>query len=143
MEEIFLETYSGETTAELLAMKNTHRIDSLVLAFEQAIQDKDTADVSEAENYVLAIEAMEREVNNGGWAQFFDNTENEFNEVLAKALADINCPKTAELFNDALAAKDSGDDLDEFDDRYYSLGEPIADRLFEYIERNSAGFNLN
>lgn len=143
MDKEFLDNYSGQTTAELLALKDRYRVDSLVLAFEQAIQDKPEADISMPERYVLAIEAMEREVNNGGWEQFFDNTQNEFSDVLTNALKEIGCPETARLSSDALAASQREDELDDFDDRYYGLTEPIADRLFEYIELNSSDFKLN
>jgi hypothetical protein len=67
----FFKSYSGETTEQLLGLVNEYRIDSLVLAFEQAIQLKAVrAPISRQERYVLAIEALEREVNNGGYSQF-------------------------------------------------------------------------
>jgi len=39
---IWLDGYSGETTEQLLALERTHRIDSLILAFEQALGQKET-----------------------------------------------------------------------------------------------------
>lgn len=149
----FLESYSGQSTEELLALEGTYRTDSLVLAFEQAIQAKPRP--SQEEQYVLAIEALEREVNNGGYSQFFMNSSNEFASVIEDALRAINCPKTADITRDALEALETEGDLsaeavsdavqeddelaaalDEFDQRYFANDEPIADRLFAWIRAN-------
>jgi len=70
--------YAGQTTAELLALEGAYRIDSLVVAFETAIQQKlyreDAPEGSNEECIVLAVEVLEREVNNGGFDQFFRNS---------------------------------------------------------------------
>jgi hypothetical protein len=102
MEKPFLNNYGGQTAAELIALEADYRIDSLVLAVEQAIQNKPGAELSRSERFVLAIEAMEREVNNGGWDQFFWNTENEYNDILIEALDAIGCPETAAIAQEAL-----------------------------------------
>jgi len=143
MEKQFLGSYGGQTTDQLIGLKEKYRIDSLILAFEEAIQRKREDDLSDPERYVLAIEAMEREVNNGGWEQFFDNTENEFDATLPKALDAIGCHKTAQLSREALEASRQAKDLEDFDRRYYAESEPIADKLFEYIETNADSVRLN
>jgi hypothetical protein len=150
----FLASYSGQTTAELLALEGKYRIDSLVLAFEQAIQVKGAH--SREESYVLAVEALEREVNNGGFSQFFLNSSGEFAAIIEEALRAIDCPKTADIARDAItalavagelkadvvaAAISQGDGVIEqglakCDGRYFSNGEPIADRLFAWIKTN-------
>ena len=63
----FLDAYGGQTTDELIALESEYRIDSLVLAFEAALDAK--AEHSKQERVVLAVEAVEREVNNGGFTQ--------------------------------------------------------------------------
>ena len=66
--ERFLEAYGGQTTEQLLEMEDEYRIDSLVLAFEGAILGREPeAPITLQERYVLAVEALEREVNNGGY----------------------------------------------------------------------------
>jgi hypothetical protein len=139
----FLEAYSGESPAQLIALEATHRIDSLVLAFEQGIGMRpnatDLSSLTTTERAVLAIEALEREVNNGGYGQFFSNTDDEFNPHIVDALEQIGCPLTAQITRDALDAKQLPADaqlqaLHECDKRYDNSGEPIADRLFTYIK---------
>ena len=94
----WFDAYDGETTEELLALENEYRIDSLVLAFEEAIQRKVAfGPISKEERYVLAIEGLEREVNNGGYSQFFLNSSREFVDVIEVALLAIGCPKTAAI----------------------------------------------
>jgi hypothetical protein len=155
----FLDRYGGQTTEELIALATEFRVDSLVLAFEGAIQDKSAEHpLSQEEGYVLAIEALEREVNNGGYSQFFLNSSNAFAGTVVEALHAIGCSKTARITENAIAAlRLEGElapdrleevilsedetvlrELGECDKRYYDNDEPIADRLFEWIERNRA-----
>lgn len=152
----FLKSYDGQTTEELLALEGQYRIDSLVLAFEQAIERKPHP--STEESYVLAVEALEREVNNGGFSQFFQNSSGEFAAIIERSLRAINCPKTADIARDALEALEVDGELSaesvsdavsegkehvaeqlaECDDRYFANDEPIADRLFAWIKANKA-----
>jgi hypothetical protein len=139
MSDAFLEGYGGQSTDELLGLAGKYRVDSLVLAFEQALQQK--AGTSREESYVLAVEAMEREVNNGGYRQFFGNTP-EHAGTLVEALRAIGCPKTAAISADAIAARDDEAKLADCDERYYANNEPIADRLFHWIGANRARIRL-
>jgi hypothetical protein len=159
----FLESYGGQTAGELIALESRYRIDSIVLAFEQAIQDKAHREpISEEERVILAIEALEREVNNGGYHQFLINSSNEYAGVIVEALRRIGCPKTADITGQVLAAleftqdmspedivafaTDRHEDLAEVlgrcDDRYYDNDEPIAERLFHWIKRNQARIRI-
>lgn len=155
--------YTGQTTAELLGLAGEYRVDSLVLAFEEAIQQQaDDRTLSPEETVVLAVEALEREVNNGGYSQFFSNTSNQFAGSIVEALRAIDCPRTAEITQQAIAALGieealTPDNLEavilaedeavlarlaKCDDRYYDNDEPIADRLFEWIGRNRANIHV-
>ena len=152
--------YSGESAAALFALAATHRADSLVVAFETALGQKAAkrgmAHLSQPELDVLAVEALEREVNNGGYGQFFLNSSNEYVHLVVDALKRIGCPVTASITERAIAAlpkgtamspenleavmKDADDDRDEelqrCDEAYYSSGENIANRLLEYLLAN-------
>ena len=154
MSDDFLPSWDGQSTDELIALADKYRIDSLVLAFEQAIQGK--ADVSPKERYILAVEGLEREVNNGGYAQFFLNSSVDYVADIEPALRAIGCPKTADMTRDAIKAIAPDGNLDptqlsdrsanandtlskQLDDctnRYFANDEPIADRLFDWIKAN-------
>jgi hypothetical protein len=156
MDKEFLEQYDGQSAEELVALRNMFRIDSLVLAFEKAVSKKLDPDLSEPERVILVVEAMEREVNNGGYDQFLLNSSREHALFLVRALTLIGCPDVAALSAKALEVAGVRDDLeisvleevvanmsdaqrdrlDECDRLYYQNTEPIADRLFSYIEQH-------
>jgi hypothetical protein len=132
----WLDGYNGESVDELIALEGKYRTDSLVLAFEQAMDQK-AARVGEnkltaEERITLAIEALEREVNNGGYGQFFVNSSREYAPIIVDALRRIGCPKTAEITQKALSmvqqAPMSDDEIEngtweENEERQDALGE--------------------
>jgi hypothetical protein len=161
----WLESYSGQSTEQLLSLQGEYRTDSLVAAFEQGIERKSSAGGEESltaeEEIVLAVEALEREVNNGGYSQFFLNSSAEYSPMIVNALKRIGCPKTAEITQKAVnalhlpqldvvaiqasiaAESDALDEaLAECDGLYYDSGEDIAGRLFAFIQANKRAIKL-
>ncbi len=158
----WLNGYSGQTVEELLALEGKYRIDSLVAAFEQAILQKAERgdDLTPEERIVLAVEALQREINDGGYDQFFVNSPASASGIVA-ALQRIGCVKTASITQtaiDALGATDLTTESIEAaiysvqapreggfrscDDAYYENAEPISDKLFDFIKENRAGIKL-
>lgn len=163
----WLDGYSGQTVDQLLALDPEYRIDSIVLAFEDALarraQDHGLGALNDVEMSVLAIEALEREVNNGGHHQFFLNTP-EFAEHVVPALRRIGCARTADVVQRAIdllelpgpvtasrvagALDDDADSrlletlIEECDAPYFDAPEPIADRLFAYLSQNRARIRI-
>ncbi len=156
----FLEKYRAQSVDELIDMEKEHRIDSLVLAFEASLQRKEEVkgpnSLSDEERVILAIEALEREVNNGGYSQFFYNSSNEYARIIVDSLNKIGCNKVAGITKraiDALQIKgdintesieeamdSDNEELDKelslCDDEYYDAGEDIEGNLFDYIKKN-------
>jgi hypothetical protein len=58
---------------------------------------------SEPQKVFSAIWAVESEVNNGGFAQYFSNSSAETAPFVVEALKTINAPKTAGICKRALA----------------------------------------
>ena len=166
-EKKFLDGYSGQTTRQLIDMEDEYRVDSLVLAFEEAIQKKEeslgTASLSPAERVILAVEALEREVNNGGYEQFFSNSSVEYSGDVVQALISIGCREQASIAQKALdTVIPSGSEIDaeaiedllmdaddqlldalsECDDAFWSASESIEDSLFAYVKANQASITL-
>jgi hypothetical protein len=157
----FLDSYGGQSTNELIDLEGAYRIDSIVLAFEEALQRK--ANLTREEKVILAVEALEREVNNGGYSQFFCNSSRDFVPDIGGALNVIGCPKTASLTQSAMtvlgvdismtsdeiedaacdASETQDEDLGELDAIYYRGDEePIADKLFEFIKINRSSITV-
>jgi len=158
--------YDGESADDLFALSTTHRTDSLVVAFETALARKadslGVAALTQPELDVLAIEALEREVNNGGYGQFFVNSSNEFAATVVEALRRIGCPSTASITQRAIDALPTGipltpesltaamekDDpsrdkrLEECDQAYLDAREDIATALLQYLIKERASIKL-
>jgi hypothetical protein len=157
--------YSGQSTAELLELEGKCRSDSLVLAFEEAIQRKAERDglasLTEEERIVLAVEALEREVNNGGYDQFLINSSREFAPNVVDALEKIGCTETAritrkalrslgssqlttELIDLAMQNEDTQRDkaLEACSQEYFDSAEPIAERLLVFLKANPTSIQL-
>jgi hypothetical protein len=163
----WLDAYSGQSVDDLIACASQYRIDSIVLAFEEALQQMaeriGLSQLNEAELTILAVEALEREVNNGGYHQFFLNTP-EYAAIIVAALKRIDCPKTASTSVSAISllglrqpvtasqveaalARDRSGKLieiliDKCDRLYDESGEPIADRLFAYERTHRRSIRL-
>jgi hypothetical protein len=161
----WLKGYSGQTAEELLALEGKYRTDSLVLAFEEAILQKarreGSRSLTEEERITLAVEALEREVNNGGYHQFFVNSSREYAATIVDSLQRIGCMKTATITESAIKALGTtvltveaidavmagGDEqrlekLNRCDDSYYKSGEAIANRLFAFIKANKVNIKF-
>jgi hypothetical protein len=162
----FLDQYAGQSTDELIALESAFRIDSLVLAFEEALDRKveryGEEQLTDEERVILAIEALEREVNNGGYDQFFQNTSKEYAPIVVAALKKIGCMLEASLTEEAIQAlgiigpvtveaidQVMGDDSDErdaklnaCDRRYYNETGDIAGVLWGYIKRNRSKIEI-
>jgi hypothetical protein len=159
----WLEGYGGQTTAQLIGLADTHRVDSVVLAFEEAISAKaerlGAGILTRAELMVLAVEAIEREVNNGGFDQLFRNSSKEHATNYVFALEAIGRPDLAELAKEAIAAlrlgtrpltieaidramdkdTDARDEkFEELDDRYLEVAGDLAPALLAFIKANTA-----
>ena len=152
--------YEGQTTSELMACKNTHRIDSILCAFEWGIQAKAEPDgenaLTDEERLVLAVMALTREVNNGGYHQFFVNSSRRFAPMVVDCLRRIGCATCAEITERAIQAakfdmvspdsiledNDARDAiLDECDQHFYQLTD-IDDKLFTFVEENQNRIQL-
>lgn len=153
----WLDGYSGQSTAALLDLASKYRPDSVVVAFDQALQQKSVkAKLSPEERVVVVVEALESEVNNGGFLQFFQNTSAEYALEAPESLEQIKCPQCARLAKQALAlltlpASPTADDiqtaaeqtdedrdekLDHLDQEYYRTVGDLSLPLLAYIREH-------
>lgn len=105
-EEKWLPAYSGQTTDQLMSLRGQYRTDSILAAFEAALDRKadrlgDWRKLSPEERVVLMVEALEREVNNGGYSQFFLNASHFVPGILS-ALHQVGCAEVARLKEQAI-----------------------------------------
>jgi len=161
----WLDGYSGESIEELIEMAGEYRIDSLLVAMEQALNQKaediGELELSDEERIVLAVEALEREVNNGGFAQFFANSSGQYASIIVDSLLQIGCQEAANITSGAINAlgiqefspealdaalesenEERDEQLDECDGLYSGVGEDIAGQLFEFVRAHVDAIQL-
>lgn len=162
----FMASWSGQSTAELLALEGKVRTDGLVLAFEEALWKKvervGTSGLSAPERVVLAVTAMGREVNNGGFDQFFINSSHRWAPDLVTSLRTIGCLRSASLAERALAVLGAEEPLtpegvrraaqredpkrdallSALDNEFYRLREDLDGRLFAHIRASASEVRL-
>ena len=155
----WLDQYTGQTTDELIGLNGVYRTDSIVLAFEQAIREKAERighqNLTMPERVVLAVEALEREVNSDGYSGLFTSASDQVPD-LVEALAAIGADAVAELTRSAIgllgidgpltaAAVESAmdgendvrdDRLDGYDQAYYATAGDLAEPLLAFIGAN-------
>ena len=105
----------------------------------------------------FCIHALEAEVNNGGFHQFFFNSSGEYVRETLAALATVHAPKTRDLLDRAVAvafpsgypreARTHQDALADFDDvaealgpldnQFFAYEEPLADLVNVYLSRDA------
>lgn len=157
--------YSGQTIEQLLALDGQFETWTLVAAVEQRLCIKfgygDSASLTVPERVVLAVLALEREVMNGGYSQFFTNSSVEFAPMIVDALRQIGCPVTADLTKHAIesievkeptaeaikaAAQTPNDKRDkllhEYDQVFFKYEERPDLKLFAYIRENKDAIRL-
>ena len=156
--------YAGQTTPEILGCKDTHSTLSLVFAFEWGLQAKarlsGEAALTPEERLVLAVLALDREVNNGGFHQFFVNSSSRFTPIVVESLLRLDCHEAAAITQRAIAAlqlnalsvrsiskticrDDASRDalLDACDQAFYKL-DGVHEKLFQFIEQHQQQIQL-
>ena len=157
--------YSGESTDELLSYPPTGQQDSLVRAFEEGLQRKVSRRGQRAltreERIVLAVRALDREVNNGGYHQFFCNSSRTFAPQIVQSLTRIGCRKAAKITQKAIDAlqvspvtvaridavmqatnEERDQELDRCDQLFYKTPQSIPKSLYAFIKANRGRIRL-
>ena len=126
-------------------------------------QKQGLSSFSTPERYFYIIEGMMREVNNGGFSQFFFNSTGQLADVLVPALEVINsveAKKIARKAVDILGTPSSLEDntrvqhlgkitndfeqdlWEECDNAFYNLSEPLDTLMLDYVEKNINEFSI-
>lgn len=117
--------------------------------------------LSESQKKFLIIENLEREINNGGFNQFYFNSSGDYSNETVNALITIKAHKTAEIvklanaqFFDSSVPKDrferqkivetidgsTADIWEKCDQDFYKYEDNIEVLLIEFVKTNSMDF---
>lgn len=95
--------------------------------------------LNRSERVFYITQACEMEVNNGGFAQFFDNASGNFAQETVGAFQEIGAPKTAETCKTALKA--FGQELpSDWEERRDLLDELANDEIAEILNKCDGAF---
>jgi len=158
-------TKFGRTVAEVMRHRGKATDQELDANIGFILLDKEErkglASFTQAERFVYAIEGMQREVNNGGWNQFFFNSSGALAFDLVPALEAMGSKqnlsiarravelfgKPASLGEDDRAkhlvkiTKDSEENpWEKLEDEFYQAPEDLEAMIIEFIARNQAEF---
>lgn len=122
---------------------------------------EDFAKQSHPQKVFSAIWAVESEVNNGGFSQYFANYSCETAGFVAEALDTIGAPSTADICRRAIIAafpgglpvdpeeislaagefsEETEGELDTLDREFYQYPHNLTDLLFAYVSRHPEEF---
>jgi len=159
------EEYNGQTTDELIALEGKYDSYSIVWAFERALLQKSERvgddKLSEEERVFLAVKALECEVQNGGYGQFFVNCSDTYAPMIIEALQSIGCRKIADITKKAWKIlqeqpltkeeieegnwednENRQERLDECDEQYYRRPEDYDKSLLAFVKVNRTRIKL-
>ena len=105
----------GKTTAEILAHEKTHDAITLVGALVYRINAKPPARRSLTERKLAAVYALQAEVNNGGFDQYFFNDSGDDSALALQGLKEMGSALGAKLLQRA--------------SNVFPSGKPPADRV--------------
>lgn len=126
---------------------------SIVIAIDDYLNEKSDycekiETLNESQKTFITIESLEREINNGGFNQFYFNSSGDFSHESINALIKIGANKTAEIvkkansqFPDKKVPKDRTERqeiLEQIEDKADEIWE-ICDTDFYKYEDNLAG----
>ena len=95
--------------------------------------------LNEYERTIFVTQALESEVNNGGFIQFFDNAGGAFADEIVPAFKRIGARKTASICKKALQALGQGLPKD-WEERRALLDRIVDDRVGELLEACDEAF---
>lgn len=114
--------------------------------------------LTESEQVIFCMMGIEREVNNGGFDQFFFNSSGEYKIETLDSLRRIGASYTASLLEEAIRIvedpnppgekEDEDDDytdiqserLNDLDDKFYEYKENLLELQLKFIKENQDDF---
>ncbi|MCR5497505.1 MAG: DMP19 family protein [Paludibacteraceae bacterium] len=114
---------------------------------EKSNYGEEFSKLSEYEKVFLVMDKLDMEVNNGGFDQFFDNTDGHYNDILVPSAEAIKAYGIAKICKKALAiyAKHVEEDsvieeLNPCDDAFYASEDYITGLSVQYAKENKEQF---
>ena len=153
----------GKTTVEILAHesddKKQHVLSALIWRIGQKIEERGWDHLTDTERRLVAVQALEAEVYDGGFDQYFFNSTGDDAEVALAGLKEMGSSASAPLLERAMAVFPGGKPptdrqkrwkvMDEIrssskpvwnkcDDEFYDSKENLSELSLSYAKKNRA-----
>ena len=114
---------------------------------EKSNYGEEFSKLNEYEKVFLVMDKLDMEVNNGGFDQFFHNTDGHYNDILvssAEAIKAYNiakiCKKALTIYAEHVEEDSVIEELNPCDDAFYASEDYITDLSVQYAKENKAQF---
>ncbi len=114
---------------------------------EKSNYGEEFSKLNEYEKVFLVMDKLDMEVNNGGFDQFFHNTDGHYNDILVSSAEAIKAYDIAKICRKALAiyAEHAEEDsvieeLNPCDDAFYASEDSITGLSVQYAKENKEQF---
>lgn len=114
---------------------------------EKSNYGEEFSKLNEYEKVFLVMDKLDMEVNNGGFDQFFHNTDGHYNDILVPSAEAIKAYNIAKICRKALAIyakyveEDSViEELNTCDDAFYASEDSITGLSVQYAKENKEQF---
>ena len=104
--------------------------------------------LSDAEKVFYYNQIFEMEVNNGGFDQYFFNTNDEYTSETIRSLRLIGAENTASILQEAATIDRSKELLDvngfsDLEERFYRYEDDLNSLNLKFVEANKAEFSIS
>jgi hypothetical protein len=163
---LFLANASSQTKFDLDKVLKIERRDMIVVEIDSYLNKKceygqKIDRLNESQKAILIVENLEREINNGGFNQFYWNSSGNYANETIDALIKIGANKTAEIvkkanseFKNGIVPKDREKRQDELeliedkakenwnnlDSEFYEYNDDLTELLITFVIKNKSDF---
>ena len=163
---LFFSNANSQTEFDLEKVLKTERQDLIIIQIDSYLNEKsEYGDKIEKLNIYqkvfLFVENLEREINNGGFNQFYFNSSGDFSQETVDALLEIGANKTAEIvkkanseFKNGIVPKDRTERQSELelieekaeeiwnecDSEFYKYQDNLTELLIAFVIKNKTEF---
>jgi hypothetical protein len=163
---LFFANANAQSEFNLEKVLKIERRDMIVMEIETYLNEKseygeNIEKLNSSQQAFLFVENLEREVNNGGFNQFYFNSSGDFSQETVNALLEIGAEKTAEIikkanseFKNGIVTKDRTERQNELeqiekkakenwnkcDSEFYEYKDDLIELLIAFVIKNKTEF---
>ena len=163
---LFFANSNAQTEFDLEKALKIERRDMIVMKIDTYLNSKfeygeNIEKLNPSQRTFLFVENLEREINNGGFNQFYFNSSGDFSQETVNALLEIGAKKTAEIvkkanseFKNGIVPKDRTERQNELelieekaeenwnkcDSEFYEYQDNLTELLIAFVIKNKSEF---